>query len=77
MTVVSKYHKNKGKGYLSQQGKIMQTFLIQDNSIKNKTNIPLSLSIVSYNHKEVFQGLFFYFLAMPHALRDLSSPARD
>ena len=47
MTVVSKNHKNKGKGYLSQQGKIMQTFLIQDNSIKNKTNIPLSLSIVS------------------------------
>ena len=31
MTVVSKYHKNKGKGYLSQQGKIIQTFLIQDN----------------------------------------------
>ena len=36
MIVISKYCKSKGKSYLSQQGKITQTFLIQDNSIKNK-----------------------------------------
>ena len=46
MIVISKYCKSKGKSYLSQQGKITQTFLIQDNSIKNNTNGPLSLFIL-------------------------------